>query len=141
NDFDVLKETHKFIREEGEPSSSSRKTWEEALALKYEATLFKEFAVCDLKHHKSGNIALRWRTEEEVLSGVGESTCGNLRCAHHFAPTDDRKLPPLSTLEVPFAYVEHGETKQTLVKLVLCDRCTGKLMYKRNREREEKDRQ
>jgi len=141
SDFDVLKETHKFIREEGEASSSSERTWGDVLALKYEATLFKEFAVCDLKHYKSGNVALRWRTEEEVLSGAGESTCGNTRCVHHFAPSDDRQLPPLSTLEVPFAYIEHGEAKQALVKLVLCDRCTRKLTYKRAKEKEEKEKE
>ena len=75
------------------------------------------------------------------MSGAGESTCGNTRCAHHFTPTNGRQLPPLSTLEVPFAYVEHGETKQALVKLVLCERCTRKLMYKRTKEKEEKEKE
>lgn len=55
----------RFIRdedagEESSPSSSTKgKSWEEALALKYEASLFREFAVCDLKHYKLGNVSLQ----------------------------------------------------------------------------------
>lgn len=38
-------------------------------------------------------------------------------------------------MEVPFAYVEHGERKSALVKLVLCERCSNKLLWKRRKER------
>jgi len=61
-------------------------------------------------------FALRWRTEEEVLSGTGESSCGNTRCKHHNV---NSFVPSLSTLELPFAYEEQGETKSALVKTVL----------------------
>ena len=44
--------------------------------------------------------------------------------------------PKLSTLEVPFAYVERGEQKSALVKLVLCPSCVKKLTYKRRKEKE-----
>jgi len=43
----------RFLREDG---SESVKTWEAKLAKKYEDSLFKEFAVCDLKHYKNGNV-------------------------------------------------------------------------------------
>ncbi|TFY71673.1 hypothetical protein EVG20_g1319 [Dentipellis fragilis] len=135
-EFDILKSTHKFLREEGEEENSA--SWNEKLAQKYYSSLFREFAVCDLKHYKSGNFSLRWRTESEVLSGAGETTCGNTRCPHH-APGDDPDAPPevpLQTLELPFAYEEHGEVKNALVKVVLCDRCCKKLMWKRNKEKE-----
>jgi len=75
---------------------------------------------------------LRWRTEEEVLGGFGESTCGNPRCEYHRTA---REII-LTTLELPFAYVEHGDDKSALVKVVLCGSCMRKLMWKRRKERE-----
>lgn len=72
------------------------------------------------------------------MSGAGETTCGNTRCGHHFAPRfqdEDAPVVPLTTLELPFAYVEHGETKSALVKVVLCSACVKKLMYKRTKEK------
>lgn len=37
----------------------------------------------DLKHYKSRRLALRWRTAPEVVEGIGEDTCGSLRCKYH----------------------------------------------------------
>jgi protein FRA10AC1 len=68
-----------------------------------------------------------------VLSEAGENTCGNTRCKHH---TGQDTAVQLSTLELPFAYEEHGEHKSALVKVVLCPRCLKKLMWKRNKEKE-----
>ena len=84
-------------------------------------------------------FALRWRTEEEVISGAGETTCGNTRCPLHkeFPEQGDDVRPALTTLELPFSYLEHGESKFALVKVVLCPKCVRKLMYKRNKEKEE----
>lgn len=84
-------------------------------------------------------FALRWRTEEEVLAGAGETTCGNTRCRVHgeFPEEGDDIRPALTTLELPFSYLEHGESKFALVKVVLCPKCLKKLMYKRNKEKEE----
>jgi hypothetical protein len=90
-------------------------------------------------------FALRWRTESEVISGAGETTCGNTRCSlhhhhgRHHADEDgeeEQRRRTMKTLELPFAYVERGEDKRALVKVVLCDRCVGKLMWKRNKEKE-----
>ncbi|KIJ51504.1 hypothetical protein M422DRAFT_58967 [Sphaerobolus stellatus SS14] len=145
-EFDILKSRHRFLRED-DPENA--KSWEDQLAKKYEATLFKEFAVCDLKHYKSGNIALRWRTEEEVISGAGETTCGNTRCPYHasFAEEDDNgrdresrppHLPKLTTVELPFSYIEDGTPREALVKVVLCERCFKKLMYKREKDKKER---
>jgi protein FRA10AC1 len=43
-------------------------------------------------------------------------------------------------MELPFSYVEQGETspREAMVKVVLCERCVKKLMWKR--EKEKKDR-
>ena len=95
-------------------------------------------------------FALRWRTESEVLSGAGESTCGNTRCElhrpiHSSSSSQGGKVPGLKTVELPFAYEEHGERKNALVKVVLCKDCLKKLMYKHEkgkgklRERENGD--
>ena len=55
-------------------------------------------------------IALRWRVEKEVVEGKGQFTCGNKRC-------HDDESEGLRSWEVNFAYVEHGEKKNALVKL------------------------
>ncbi|KAJ3852583.1 folate-sensitive fragile site protein Fra10Ac1-domain-containing protein [Lentinula lateritia] len=128
-EFEILKDSHKFLREDED--DNSHLSWEEKLASKYYSSLYREFAMCDLKHYKSGNFALRWRTEDEVLAGLGESTCGNTRCKHYTL-----KKPALSTLELPFAYSEHGENRSALVKVVLCARCVDKLMWKRRQSKE-----
>ncbi|KWU47279.1 hypothetical protein RHOSPDRAFT_30695 [Rhodotorula sp. JG-1b] len=80
-ELDVLQERHQFVRDSRvDPSTLP---WEDQLASKFYDSLFKEYAVVNLKHYKSGAVALRWRTEEEVLSGIGHLTCGSLRCRYH----------------------------------------------------------
>ncbi|KAJ6545087.1 folate-sensitive fragile site protein Fra10Ac1-domain-containing protein [Mycena vulgaris] len=133
-EFEILKASHKFLREDDE--NKGQQSWDEQLASKYYESLFREYAVCDLKHYKSGNFALRWRTEAEVLAGAGETSCGNTRCEHHDPAARRRRTTPLSTLELPFTYAEHGEAKSALVKTVLCQKCLGKLMWKRRKEKE-----
>ncbi|KAG5650324.1 hypothetical protein H0H81_012621 [Sphagnurus paluster] len=142
-EFEILKASHKFLRDEDDEKAKEL-TWDEQLASKYYASLYREFAVCDLKHYKSGNFALRWRTEEEVLSGAGETTCANTRCEHHHATPEylarsSGPAPRLTTLELPFAYEEHGENKAALVKVVLCPKCFDKLMWKRRKEKADKE--
>ncbi|KAI6042890.1 folate-sensitive fragile site protein Fra10Ac1-domain-containing protein [Pisolithus marmoratus] len=136
-EFDLLKASHKFLRDDaeqaGSSSNASSSSWNDQLAKKYYDTLYREFALCNLKHYKSGNFALRWRTENEVVDATGETTCANMRCEYHRPHSNS--LPPLTTLELPFAYEEHGELKQALVKVVLCPGCVKKLMWKRNREK------
>ncbi|EPT01631.1 hypothetical protein FOMPIDRAFT_1109616, partial [Fomitopsis schrenkii] len=136
SEFEILKASHKFLREDGE-ADESKLPWDDKLAKKYYDNLYREYAVCDLKHYKSGNFALRWRTESEVVCGAGETTCGNTRCALHEQRAVDELRPSLKTLELPFSYVEDGAAKFALVKVVLCDRCLKKLMWKRNKERED----
>lgn len=85
--------------------------------------------------NKQNQFSLRWRTESEVLSGSGETTCGNTRCHHHSPEPDDNSYH-LNTVELPFAYIEKGESKSALVKVVLCDKCIKKLMYKRMKDKE-----
>ncbi|KII90149.1 hypothetical protein PLICRDRAFT_80776, partial [Plicaturopsis crispa FD-325 SS-3] len=134
-EFEILKASHRFLHDEHEKDES----WDHKLARKYYDSLYREFAVCDLKHYKSGNFSLRWRTEAEVLSGAGESTCANTRCPLHEPPSPQSglKMPPLTTLELPFAYEEAGVARNALVKVVLCARCYDKLMWKRRKERSE----
>ncbi|BGP31058.1 hypothetical protein JCM10296v2_002822 [Rhodotorula toruloides] len=51
HELEILKERHQFVRD-GEVVPSVL-TWEDQLAYKYYETLFKEFAVVNLKHYKS----------------------------------------------------------------------------------------
>ncbi|TRM64522.1 folate-sensitive fragile site protein Fra10Ac1-domain-containing protein [Schizophyllum amplum] len=129
-EFEILKSAHKFLRQDDE--ADARPTWDDQLARKYYDSLYKEYALCDLKHYKSGNFALRWRTEKEVLSGSGEETCGNTRCSHHDRSDDRVALTPV---ELPFNYAEDGQMKSALVKVVLCAKCLDKLMYKHRKEK------
>lgn len=47
----------RFLRDDDD-EEEDRLSYDEAVALKYYRSLFKEFAVCDLKHYKSGNVCL-----------------------------------------------------------------------------------
>ncbi|SCV70989.1 BQ2448_3751 [Microbotryum intermedium] len=149
-ELDVLKEHHRFIRSEQSSSSGGNGdgapslSWEDQLAEKYYQSLFREFALADLKHYKVGAIALRWRTEEEVISGIGNLTCASLRCEYHQPDpsltsdpntmehkVEEEDLPLVSTRlteqEMWFGYIEEGVKKSALVKVVLCRRCERKL--------------
>lgn len=56
-EFDILRASHKFLRQDNDlPESHNNTSWNDQLAQKYYDNLFREFAVCDLKHYKSGNV-------------------------------------------------------------------------------------
>jgi protein FRA10AC1 len=172
-ELDVLIELNQFIRTDlptlSSSSSSTTTTneWETSLAVKYYNSLFREYAVADLKKYKTKGIALRWRNESEVMNGIGQQTCGSLRCEYHL-PTliqtsprpvnaeedeDDDILDPLveTTLyefQVPFKYEEEdwktkAKVKKTvLVKLIVCERCEGRMNYlQRQKKKEERRRE
>lgn len=83
------------------------------------------------------------------MAGLGETTCGNTRCKHHkeeegqqdryqrspSISTRKREKRALNTLELPFGYEEGGLAKSALVKVVLCDKCVRKIMWKREQEK------
>ena len=57
----------RFLREEddktdlkaiAENADAGGSSWGDRLAQKYYASLYREFAVCDLKHYKSGNVSI-----------------------------------------------------------------------------------
>ncbi|PKI82661.1 hypothetical protein MVES_003518 [Malassezia vespertilionis] len=96
-DFDILREHARFLH-----TDDLAHSYEAQLARAYYDSLYKEFAIANLKHYRTRGIALRWRTEEEVLGGIGQYTCANQRCARH----KRRTRTALSEYEVPFAYQE-----------------------------------
>ena len=53
-------------------------------------------------------VALRWRTEKEVVIGKGQFQCGSKQCSIKEG---------LRSWEINFGYEEHGEKKNALVKL------------------------
>ncbi|XP_041670865.1 protein FRA10AC1 isoform X1 [Cheilinus undulatus] len=121
-DMDVLRENHRFLwRDEDEDDM----TWEKELAKKYYDKLFKEYCIADLSRYKENKFGFRWRTENEVINGKGQFQCGNKRC---------EQQEGLKSWEVNFAYVEHGEKRNALVKLRVCPECSLKLNYHHKRK-------
>lgn len=56
----------------------------------------------------SVQIAMRWRTHEEVVTGKGQFICADLNCD---------KEKGLKSWEVNFSYIENKEKKNALVKI------------------------
>lgn len=108
----------RFVRSDADDDEL---TWGQRVAKKYYDKLFKEYAICELKYFKEGKIALRWRTEKEVIVGKGQFICASTRC-------DETQR--LQSWEVNFGYMEDGEKKNELVKVRLCPACSDKLNYK-----------
>nr|CAG8434013.1 9065_t:CDS:2 [Entrophospora candida] len=127
-EFDILKENHKFIRDD-EEENEEKLSWEQRIAKKYYDKLFKEYCIVELKYYKEGKIALRWRIEKEVISGKGQFICASTKCSD----TND-----LKSWEVNFAYMEDGEKKNALVKIRLCPKCSDKLNYRKKHEEAKK---
>lgn len=115
-DFDVIRENHQFLWDDDDEEMS----WGKRLAKKYYDKLFKEYCIADLSRYKENKLALRWRIEAEVISGKGQFECGAKKCTEREG---------LRSWEVNFAYVEHAEKKNALVKLRLCPECSHKLNY------------
>ncbi|KAH8329168.1 hypothetical protein KR074_005209 [Drosophila pseudoananassae] len=124
-DVDVIRENHKFLWDEEEVDSDSL-TWEQRLSLRYYKKLFKEYCIADLSRYKENKIALRWRTEQEVVTGIGQFQCGSRRC---------EERSDLRSWEVNFKYVEKGVPLNALVKVRLCPTHTEQLNY-RTKKRE-----
>jgi protein FRA10AC1 len=61
---------------------------------------------------------MRWRVKDEVKAGKGETICANVSCS---------RTEELESMEVVFGYSEEMNTKNVLVKCVLCPRCKRKL--------------
>lgn len=83
---------------------------------------------------------LVWMSPLIVSSSLSTPACANLRCEHHRQVQSSSAT--LSPFEVNFAYEEPSDepgggsmTKNALVKVVLCHRCSRKLKYKSDRER------
>ncbi|KAK6535576.1 hypothetical protein TWF694_002031 [Orbilia ellipsospora] len=159
---DLLEQEFQFLRDDADNGvESGRQDTAKEIAKKYYDNLFREFALIDLSRWREGQVALRWRTKQEVLQGLGQFTCASLTCPRHAAPTEDSLefsldseegdgMVPLETIEMNFGYVEKGIKKNALVKVCVCEKCAGKLhkvkgsskrrggSKEREREREEK---
>lgn len=122
-DLDIIRENHQFLWDESDDEEPP--TWEKQLAKRYYDKLFKEYCICDLTYYKANKIAMRWRTEQEVISGKGQFSCGDRNC---------KESSELRTWEVNFAYFEKDEKKNALVKLRLCSECSFKLNYRFQRK-------
>ena len=83
----------------------------------YHSRLFKEYCLTDfrLTPPNTSKLALRWRSEKEVISSKGQFICGNIPC--------DEVLD-LHSWQVNFQYSEAGISKNALVKIRLCSNCS-----------------
>ncbi|KAL7748033.1 hypothetical protein RI367_006579 [Sorochytrium milnesiophthora] len=103
-EYDIIKEHHKFIRDDSDgPLDEKEQTWEARLAKRYYDVLFKEYCLADLSRYREGKIAMRWRTQREVLDGKGQLICGSLAC---------NVMQELTSFEVNFGYVEDEVKKE-----------------------------
>jgi protein FRA10AC1 len=128
---EVLAANHRFLREEHDDAQLGE-SWEQRLAKRYYDRLFKEYALADLSRYREGKVAMRWRTQAEVVAGKGQFECGNVAC---------QAKEGLKSWEVNFGYVEGGEKKNALVKIRLCGECSVKLHWKKAKEREVEERE
>ncbi|KAL1476648.1 hypothetical protein MTO96_036357 [Rhipicephalus appendiculatus] len=106
-------------------TSRDRTDFDKQLAKRYYDKLFKEYCICDLTYYQANKIAMRWRTEQELIAGKGQFSCGDRHC---------KEASGLRTWEVNFAYFENNEKKNALVKLRLCKECSFKLNYRFQRK-------
>ncbi|OWK07587.1 hypothetical protein Celaphus_00008488 [Cervus elaphus hippelaphus] len=114
-----------YILYYGGKKEDFRRLGEKRLAKKYYDKLFKEYCIADLSRYKENKFGFRWRIEKEVISGKGQFCCGNKCC-------DEKE--GLKSWEVNFGYTEHGEKRNALVKLRLCQECSFKLNFHHRRK-------
>lgn len=136
SDADILRARHEFVRDAQRDATAMTSSWEVRMAIKYYDRLHKEYALVDLSRHREGKIGLRWRTEAEVVAGKGQFECGNVTPSKHKGRSTSSSTSSsvkcamregLHSYEVNFAYTEHGNRKNELVKCRLCKRCAKKL--------------
>ncbi|KAH8353173.1 hypothetical protein KR084_009434 [Drosophila pseudotakahashii] len=129
-DIDVIRENHRFLWDDEEVDTDSL-SWEQRLALRYYKKLFKEYCIADLSRYKENKIALRWRTEQEVVTGTGQFQCGSRHCGER---------ENLRSWEVNFKYIEKGSPLNALVKVRLCPTHTDQLNYRTKKKEYKKQR-
>ncbi|KAK6504652.1 hypothetical protein TWF481_006591 [Arthrobotrys musiformis] len=142
---DLLEQEFEFLRDDSNDSGNNDAAKE--IAKKYYENLFREFALIDLSRWREGQVALRWRTKQEVLQGLGQFTCASLTCPRHAAAPTEESIDEFSlddtrpnnkseaagegvgleTFEMNFGYIEKGVKKNALVKVCVCEKCAGKL--------------
>ncbi|EDW13483.1 protein FRA10AC1 homolog [Drosophila mojavensis] len=130
-DIDVIRENHRFLWDEEDAADIRTLSWEQRLALRYYRKLFKEYCIADLTRYKENKIALRWRTEEEVVTGIGQFQCGSRHCGEREG---------LRSWEVNFKYIEGGAPQNALVKLRLCPVHTEQLNYRTKKKEHKRQR-
>ena len=105
----ALLEFHQFIRNDAY-DEAHRHDWRVRMARKYYDKLYKEYAIIDLSRYKEGAIGMRFRTETELIDGIGQYSCA--------AKKQCNSTVDLHNYEVPFQYRENGEEKMELVKVI-----------------------
>ena len=81
SDWEALRSHFQFVLPGGEQSYGSTTTWQDRMVKHYHSHLYKEYVLADLSRVlEIGKVGLRWRIKDEVKSGKGFRSCGNLKC-------------------------------------------------------------
>lgn len=68
----------------GGKNSTSSSTWQDRMVRHYHQHLYKDCVLADLTRIATHQqLGLRWRTQTEVASGKGRTSCGNKHCPSH----------------------------------------------------------
>uniref|UniRef100_A0A3Q2QBJ5 FRA10A associated CGG repeat 1 n=1 Tax=Fundulus heteroclitus TaxID=8078 RepID=A0A3Q2QBJ5_FUNHE len=133
-DLDVLRENHRFLWKDEDEEDM---TWEKEIAKKYYDKLFKEYCIADLSRYKENKTLILARCFFfnikhgcSSLLTQGRRHSGQFQCGNKVCSIEEG----LKSWEVNFAYVEHGEKRNALVKLRLCPECSFKLNYHHKRK-------
>lgn len=131
-DEEAFVRRHEFVRDD-KKDERNWGSWKTRMAARYYRKLHKEYGIVDLSRWREGACGLRWRTEREVLAGVGETSCAAKQC---------RETRDLRSYELPFMYSDYGDDSQKceLVKVRVCADCGRKLVSLGGRKRETKRR-
>lgn len=102
SDWEALKSHFQFVLPD-EDEEKIGSTWQDRMVRHYHSHLYKEYVLADLSRVlEIGKVGLRWRTEDEVKSGKGFRSCGNLKCQS--VVCNNNSITSLSTTEKKEAY-------------------------------------
>lgn len=85
-DRETLRQNYTFLPD----ATQQRQSWQGRMVLQYHNYLYKDYVLANMTRVQQRQLGLRWRTIEEVRSGQGADTCGNLHCPSLLANSGKR---------------------------------------------------
>jgi len=95
SDWEALRSHFQFVLPDDDKEEEKPSTWQDRMVRHYHSHLYKEYVLADLSRVlEIGKVGLRWRTQDEVKSGKGFRSCGNLKCQ---SVCNNKSIASLST--------------------------------------------